>query len=391
MTAIAHAQEGSPRMAIWKAVLLTLPAALFSYSQLLRLLGIEGVPLLALVAALLVGTLLTIFFFLMVRTGKTHRYRSVLFIVLALTLPLHFIPMMVEARGTNVLTPEAEHSGEAPFCPLTMPMVILPAVVGKGAIFPGVLTEGAMWFFVWVGLSLSIGRGWCSWGCFYGGYDELFSRLRKKAVIKHVDRKWRFLPYAVLLAIVLLSAIVFHPIYCEWLCPFKMVTEFNAPRSLATIIALVIFVSLFLGLVVALPLLTKKRIQCALWCPFGALQSFFNKINIFELRIDLDKCTQCKRCLRECPTFSLDEGSLVSGKALMTCTKCGQCVDACPKGAMSYHIKGTPVGIRPNVARMLFLYPTYVLVGVLGGNVMTDALFNIFQWITTGSMITPVG
>jgi polyferredoxin len=288
------------------------------------------------------------------------------------------------------LTDEATYAGKAQFCPMTMPMVLLPALLKGVVVFPGALAYGAAWFAIWIAVSLALGRGWCSWACIYGGWDELFSRLRKKAVIKHVDRKWRFLPFAVLLAIVLLSAITFHPIYCEWLCPFKVVSEFEAPTSLRTQIALGIFPLTFLGLVVALPLLTKKRVQCALFCPFGAMQSFFNKINIFEVRIDLDKCSQCKRCLRECPTFSLDESSLVSGKALMSCTKCGQCVDGCPKGAITYHIKGTPIGVRPSVARLLYIYPAYMFLAAFGGAIITEALFKIYLWITTGSMM-PTG
>jgi hypothetical protein len=54
---------------------------------------------------------------------------------------------------------------------------------------------------------------------------------------------------------------------------------------------------------------------------------------------------------------------------------------------MSYHIKGTPVGVRPQAARLLFLYPAYILFAVLGGNIVTDGLRRIFQWIATGSMI----
>jgi len=361
MTAQTLSQEASPRMAIWKALLLTLPIVPFAAIGLLEQLEGGSVQLIQLIAGLFTWILLTVVFFRMVISGKTHRYRSALFILLAFALPFYFIPSMFEAYGTNALTDEMAYSGQAAFCPLTMPMVLLPAVFKGVVVFPGAIVAGGAWFLLWVGMSLAMGRGWCSWGCFYGGYDEFFSRLRKKATIKHVDRKWTLLSFGVLLAIVLLSAITFHPIYCEWLCPFKLVTEFNAPTTAATIAALVIFVGLFLGLVIALPLLTKKRIQCAVWCPFGALQSFFNKINVFEVRIDLDKCTQCKRCMRTCSTLSLDESSLESGKAHMNCTKCGQCVDECPKGAVSYHIKGTRIGVRPNVARMLFLYTAYVL------------------------------
>ena len=206
-------------------------------------------------------------------------------------------------------------------------------------------------------------------------------------MIKQIDPKWRYMPYAVLLAIVLLSAVTFHPIYCEWLCPFKAVSEFEAPASLRTWVALGIFPVTFLGLVVGLPLATKKRIQCALFCPFGALQSSFNRISIFEPRIDPAKCSQCQRCIRECPTFALDESSLQSGKALMSCTRCGQCVDACPKGAISYHIKGTPLGVSSNTARVLFLFPAYVLISGFGGPVVTGAIWRLLRLITTGSMI----
>jgi len=387
MTAQALTREGTPRMAIWKALLLTLPIVPFAAAALANDLMSGEAQLIEIIPSLLIWILLTVFFFRMLVTGKTHRYRSALFILLAFAVPLYLIPQLFELYGTNMLTPEMTYAAKARFCPMTMGMVILPAVLKGVVIFPGAIVEGIGWFFLWIGASLVIGRGWCSWGCIFGGWDEFFSRLRKKPVVKHVDRKWRFLPFAILLAIVLLSAITFHPIYCEWLCPFKVVSEFEAPTSLATTVALVIFPLTFFGLVVALPLLTKKRIQCGLFCPFGALQSFFNKINIFELRIDLDKCSQCKRCFRECPTFSLDEGSLVSGKALMSCTRCGQCVDACPKGAMSYHIKGTRIGISPNAARLLFLYPAYILFCGFGANVIADALWRVLRLITTGSMI----
>lgn len=390
MTAQAQAQEGSPRMAIWKALLLTLPIVPFAFVPILAVLMADSVVPVGLVAGLLISILFTAIFFRMMVTGKTHRYRSALFSLFAVAIPFHIIPIIVAAAGSMALTEEATYAGKAQFCPMTMPMVLLPAALKGVVVFPGALAYGAAWFVIWIAISLALGRGWCSWSCIYGGWDELFSRLRKKAVIKHVDRKWRLVPWAVLLAIVLLSAITFHPIYCEYLCPFKVVSEFEAPTSLRTQIALGIFPVMFAGLVVALPVLTKKRTQCALFCPFGAMQSLFNKINIFEVRIDLEKCSQCRRCLRECPTFSLDENSLVSGKALLSCTKCGQCVDACPKGAITYHIKGTPIGVRPGVARLLYVYPAYMFLAAFGGVIITEALIKIYMWITTGSMM-PTG
>ncbi len=270
MTAQALPKIRSPRMAVWKALLLTLPAALVALLLPMSFLRSGDAEAILIIASLFTWLIITAAFFMMVFTGKTHRYRSLLFILLAVLLPFYFIPDMIQTYGTVMLSDEMIYSGNAKFCPLTMPMLILPALFKGVVIFPGPLVIGAGWFLLWLGASLSIGRGWCSWSCIYGGWDELFSRLTRKARIKQVDRKWRLLPFGVLLAIVLLSAITFEPIYCRWLCPFKTITEFEAPTSLVSTIALVIFPTLFLGLVIVLPLLTKKRIQCALFCPFGA-------------------------------------------------------------------------------------------------------------------------
>jgi polyferredoxin len=52
-----------------------------------------------------------------------------------------------------------------------------------------------------------------------------------------------------------------------------------------------IFIALFAVLVIALPLLTKKRTQCAFFCPFEAFQSIFNKTSVFDVNIDRTRCT----------------------------------------------------------------------------------------------------
>ncbi|MCX7030973.1 MAG: hypothetical protein NTU62_12760, partial [Spirochaetes bacterium] len=91
LTAVA-----SPRMAVWKSLLLTLPIALLSTTGLMRLLQAGKDEPVALIAGLVTWALLTVFFYLMLRTGKTHRYRSVLFINLAIALPLHLISGLFE-------------------------------------------------------------------------------------------------------------------------------------------------------------------------------------------------------------------------------------------------------------------------------------------------------
>jgi len=48
--------------------------------------------------------------------------------------------------------------------------------------------------------------------------------------------------------------------------------------STRVFIQTVLFASLFIGLVVVLPILTRKRVQCALFCPMGAFQGWTNQL-----------------------------------------------------------------------------------------------------------------
>jgi ferredoxin-type protein NapH len=365
-----------------RAMLLAFPMFLLTAFLLMG----DGVPrhwgqLLATASALL---FVNVLFFLMVKTGRTHRFRMIFFVVMAICFVISFISNLVEVRGSMVLTGANMIQGEAPFCHLVIPFTIIPAALTKTIIFPGSIVKGfapiAGMFALWIGASLALGRGWCSWACFFGGLDEGCSRILKKPVIKKVDRKWTYLPHAVLLGAVLTSAWALSPTYCLWLCPFKAVTEFEQVTSFKILFQTVTFVSLFLGLVVILPILTRRRIQCGLFCPFASFQSFTNKANIFDIRVDKESCTHCGHCIEICPTFSLDKESVEKGKTLLSCTKCGSCVDECPKKAVSFHIKGIPVSPSFNLARMLFLYPAFLFGTTLGIGSIIGAVERLLRW-----------
>ena len=375
---------------LWKAVLLTLPILLLMAMMVPR--GkelpkdpVELIPL-AVAYVLTVGI-----FFLIAYTGRTHKYRSTLFVTYAVCFVLTFIPNLLEMRGSMSISRAELIQGHAPFCHMVIPTTLLPAALSQTIIFPGSMLEGfasiGTMLVLWLGTTIALGRGWCSWGCFYGGLDEGFSKIGRKPLVKKISRKWTYLPFAVLLAIVLTSAATLSPTYCGWLCPFKAVTEFEAVTSTTTLVQTVIFVSLFVGLVIVMPILTKRRTQCGLFCPMGAFQSLTNKLNVFDIRIDPDKCVQCGRCEDLCPTFSIDRESIKKGETSITCTKCGRCVDACPKDAISYHIKGTPVGVKSKIARMTFVYPAFLLLATMGSGMVAGATYRMLLLVTTGSII----
>ncbi|AKN30218.1 4Fe-4S ferredoxin [Clostridium carboxidivorans P7] len=379
--------ETSKNKKIIKSIMACIPVLLLSIVLMNGGITLPKEPLMK-ISFFIVYIFINILFFLMVYTKKTYKYRKIFFVTYALLFAVSFMTNLIEVRGSIFYNESTFINGETPFCHMVIPMIIIPAALTKTIIFPGSLLTGfasiASMIVIWLGATLAFGRGFCSWACFYGGLDEGCSSLCKKPRLK-INRKWTYLPFAILISIVLLSAATLSPVYCDWLCPFKAVTEAEQITSTIVLIKTIVFCSLFLILVIVLPILTRKRTQCGLFCPFGAFQSLFNKINIFEIRIDKDKCLNCKKCVRECPTYSIDESSLSNGKALITCTKCGKCIDICPSSAVSYHIKGTKIGVKTNLSRYLFLYPAYIFALTIGGGAIVKGLYRILKLITTGS------
>ena len=332
-----------------------------------------------------------VLFFMILYTGKTNRYRLIGFVSLALFFALTFIVNLISLRGSMTFSNDTLLACEIPFCHIVSTMIIIPAAITKTIIFPGSILGGfasiASMLVIVIGISISIGRGFCSWGCFYGGWDDGFSSIGKKPIIKKVNPSFKWMSFAVLLIVALASAATLSPAYCDWLCPFKTVTEYEKVTSVEIFFKTVVFVSLFAGLVVILPFMTKKRIQCSTFCPMGALLSFTNKINIFGLGIDKDKCTNCKSCARICPTLSIDEKDIEKGRPSFTCTKCGKCIDACKRNAIHYHVKGTSVNKNQTLNRMLFLYPSFTLLVIFTGGSMQQGITLLIKLFTTGSLI----
>jgi len=330
---------------------------------------------------------MVVLFFMMMRTWSTYRWRRWFFVALGLLFPVGFIHNVMAVRGTMGIPIEEMIAGRTPFCFIPIPLLILPAAFFKTLVFPGsILPKGGMsgggmaaMAGIWLAITIVVGKGWCSYACFFGGIEEGMASVPAKAKLRKIDPRWRYGPWAVLLAMALLSLALFEPAYCMWLCPFKAVSEYIAARNTVGMVQNGIFIILFAGLVIALPLLTKKRTQCAFFCPFGAFQSIFNKTSVFDVKIDRTRCTPCVLCQKSCPTMSLTEESIAKGETLMSCMKCGACVDACPKDAIAWHIRGTEVAVKPERARLMFLYAAWAMAVMFGGSIIAQGLATILH------------
>lgn len=374
-----------PARSIGRSLLLTSPIAVWALLMASAAYGHANRS--QWIASIVTVLFMILLFFMMMRTLSTYRWRRWFFVALGLLFPVGFIHQVMVFRGTMGIPIEEMIAGRTPFCFLPIPLLILPAAFTKALVFPGsILPNGGMsgggmaaMAAVWLAITLVVGKGWCSYACFFGGIEEGVASVPAKAKIRKIDPRWRYGPWAVLLAMVLLSLALFEPAYCMWLCPFKAVSEYVAARNTVGLIQNGIFVVLFAGLVIALPLLTKKRTQCAFFCPFGAFQSIFNKTSVFEIKIDKTRCTPCVLCQKSCPTMALTDESIKQGETLMSCMKCGACVDACPKGAAVWHIRGTDVAVKPERARLMFLYAAWAMSIMFAGGIIAEGLATILH------------
>ena len=281
------------------------------------------------------------------KIGSGVIYRRIFQTVFAVGFCIAFISDLIAARGSMAITSQAMSNSELPFCHIAIPQVLLPLLVTKNIIFPARITghyaSVASMILIWLVCTLTVGRGWCSWICFYGGWEEGFSHVAKKPRIRLLpkNKELREFHFGFFFFIVLASLCELACIYCEWFCPFKLVTEFSPVDSIPSLIATIMFVGLFIGLVIVLPILTKKRTQCSSLCPFGAFASLTDRFSIFQMKIDTEKCSGCMKCASACPFSAIDIKTIQEkkGHPEITCAKCGECVSVCPNKAISYDFR----------------------------------------------------
>ena len=281
------------------------------------------------------------------KKGSGVVYRRIFQTVFAVGFCIAFISNLYSERGSMAITTEAMSNAELPFCHIAISQVFVPFLLTKSIIFParisGHYASVAGMLLIWLACTITVGRGWCSWICFYGGWEEGFRHIGKKRRLNLLSRnkEIREFQFGFFFFIVLASVCELACVYCDWFCPFKLVTEYNPATSIPGLIAMVLFIGLFLGLVIVLPMLTKKRTQCSSLCPFGAFASLTDRFSSFRVKIDTEKCIGCLKCATACPFCAIDIQTIQEkkGRPEITCAKCGECVGVCPQNAISYEFK----------------------------------------------------
>ncbi len=199
------------------------------------------------------------------------------------------------------------------------------------------------------------GRLICGWMCPFGLIQELLYKIKTPKLKKSpVTRALSFLKYVILVFFVFIVPITYAfrdtplPAFCKYICPAGTIeggllllsNKVNASyfSMLGPIFTwkFLLMVSIVVGCVFVF------RLFCRFLCPLGALYGLFNKLSIFGVKLEENKCIHCGLCTDKCKMDIRHVGDA-------ECISCGECVGVCPTGAISF--KGPKLFPAPEKAK----------------------------------------
>jgi NAD-dependent dihydropyrimidine dehydrogenase PreA subunit len=208
----------------------------------------------------------------------------------------------------------------------------------KGVIFPPRLIAFAIFLLMVILANKFI----CSWGCQLGTLQDLIFRLNRdrkdsKGLLGRIKIPFmisntiRILFFLVLILVAFIwAADIIGPID-----PFKIFK----PQVIG------IAGGLFIGLILVLSLFIYRP-WCHFFCPFGLVGWMAEKISLFKIKVDYDKCISCRACSKACPSTVMD-AILKQDRVIPDCFSCGTCIETCPANAISFELgrrQKPPVG-----------------------------------------------
>lgn len=187
---------------------------------------------------------------------------------------------------------------------------------------------------------LLLGRLICGWACPFGLVQELLYKIpAPKLKRNNFTRTLSLLKYPIAVIFLLLLPLYYYfsegvgvPAFCKFICPagtLEAALPLAAANSFVrSSLGLLFSWKMFLLIVIASASIFIYRPFCRFICPLGAIYGLFNKLSIFGINVDMDKCIGCDKCMRHCKMDCQHVGD-------NECINCGECINVCPTKAIS--------------------------------------------------------
>ncbi len=231
-------------------------------------------------------------------------------------------------------------------------LATLRPALETGAFRPGFYIVG--WLAMFGTLA---GRMPCGWLCPFGFFQELMHKIPSPKL--PMPKALTYVKFAVLaVLVVLMPALVLDEFgygqtwFCKLVCPAGTL-EAGLPLlalkpGLRDAVGWLFVNKLTILVLFLVWMVFTSRPFCRVACPLGAFYALFNKISVFRMVHDPDKCVRCGACLRDCP-MGVDFSRSANSPDCIRCLKCMN--HSCRYGAISFELAGVPGRRQPAKAK----------------------------------------
>lgn len=174
----------------------------------------------------------------------------------------------------------------------------------------------------------------CGWICPFGALQELIYKIPGfgKFKTKYKIQFWLSNSVRILIFLGCIAAILFNlfGLREQGRVIYHVINPFNLFEFNFSLVSIPVYIgiSFVIGYLFYRP-------HCYFVCPFGLLSWLFEKMSIFRVWINREKCTDCKACVKACPGKAM-EGIYEAKFFSADCFSCGECLDSCKFDALSY-------------------------------------------------------
>lgn len=225
--------------------------------------------------------------------------------------------------------------------------------IGIEALFAGlsvgVINAGFIFWMLVFASAMLLGRAFCGWFCWFGGYQELVAwgignRFKVK-MPRHI------LLYLAAIPFVSLGLKIYYSWIVNWFAGIPSTFNFNL-ANIEPWGGQQTGISILITLVIYGPVLMYvfgRRAWCRHLCPIGALLKIFSLVKPIKVRLVNNDCIGCGICTRVCDMeINVPDELKRFGEVRSTdCNVCFKCIDECPPQAIAYTIRRTENTITP--------------------------------------------
>lgn len=193
-------------------------------------------------------------------------------------------------------------------------------------------------------LGVIFGRAVCGFVCPFGLIQELLYKIPFPK--KRLRKGFTYVKYLMLLVFVLVLPVVNtnivgmgEPAFCEYICPVGTleggIPLLGTHSELRSMLGTFFSFKMCILIVTLIGCLMVCRFFCKVMCPLGAIYGLLNKISLYHMEIDKERCISCGMCSVNCP-MDVDP---VKHPDSAECIRCGKCTEKCPGQALGLRFK----------------------------------------------------